>query len=86
MFGFSKWIIFGAVAAILAAIALSYGIGHHIGKTDGKAGCETDHATTQLTVSEKAHKHYEKIDNQTPYTSDKPARIKWLLDNAVNRQ
>lgn len=87
IFGANKWyVIGGAIVAVIVALLTAYWLGTHVGNVTGKAVCETTHATTQLDTNKKAKVNYDKIDRNTPRASNKPASVKWLYDNASNRQ
>lgn len=87
MFGVNKWyFIIGGTVAVLVALLGAYALGTHVGDVTGKVKCETVHAITQLDTDKKAKVNYDKIDRATPRTSNKPASVKWLYDNASNRQ
>lgn len=78
------WIL-GVVALLIASNLGAYWLGTHVGDVTGSARCETTHATTQLETTKKAKVNYDKIDRATPRSSNKPASVKWLYDNASNR-
>jgi len=86
MFGVNRWyIIIGGIVALLVSLLTAYWLGTHVGNVTGKAVCAAEHATAQLDTNTKAKRKFDEIDRNTPRTSNKPASIKWLFDNAVDR-
>jgi len=66
------------VIGLLAAMPLVF----LLGMWKGSSNCKAEQKVVQLETVVEAKKAHADIDRKIPYSADRDARFKWLLENA----